>query len=224
MVVTVSVIAASLLLAIVFFLVPWIRDGKNAGGSTGSSYPYGSGWLKQIGPAQATFMVSDADGNSIADYWVDDIAGLYLFIPKGTGSSVRKPIWLIDESIALADGRTAGLYRKSDGSAIVFSPKDGYWVMSLRGFETADGNVEPYHTHRASQFGFGAFPDRYGESGRLVYISNQEGVLYSKDPGSDDAIWKVKPEAGAGSTRGKLRDAYSVFPHKPEKVGWRKPE
>jgi hypothetical protein len=128
-------------------------------------------WMRHI---QDTYRASDSDGDGRSEYWVDDIAGL-CFRPAA-GSPL--PLRFIEISMAMADGSPAAPLPNGVSS----SPGAGYWFFALSNYEAEDGTLVPYSTAKASHWGAIAVPNGYGSSGRHVYILNQDGVMYRKDP------------------------------------------
>jgi len=67
-------------------------------------------------------------------------------------------------------------------------PFHGYYfkILTAQG-EHADGGVFDYVVHGKMILGFGlvAYPAKYGASGVMTFIVNQEGVIYEKDLGED---------------------------------------
>lgn len=176
-----------------------------------------SGSLRQFGSIQVTYKSADSDQNLIADYWTADVKGLY-FIAAGTPTP--SPIRLIEISVAAADARMnpdAG-YSASNPAATVLpsSPKSGYWYTHLTNYEEPKGTTNnAYGARNTDRFGYLAFPNAYGSSGRLVFIVNEGGTMFKKDPGSSSAVVTTLPASGVDDTDGTITAAYDVFPMDP---------
>lgn len=117
--------------------------------------------LKSIRTAQEDFRVHDRDGNTRADYWRSDVAGLYAVVPPGGG----EPIGLIERSIAGADAAPV-----TNMTALVRSPKAAYWYRALR---LADEDpAKPDH----ERYAVCAYPNAPG-SGAFVFILDHSGRI-----------------------------------------------
>ena len=120
------------------------------------------------------FKEQDKDGNGINDFWTGDVAGLFRY-------------GLIDRSIALAD--VAPLNPLGPKPV----PYCGYYFVALEGddeflkgdysYKTETGGRYPMgKVHHLTRFGFCAFPEDPGVTGRRVYIVNQNfTVFFSND-------------------------------------------
>jgi len=174
----------------------------------GSNERTASGSLKQMGSIQVTFKSSDSDGNDINDFYTEDVAGLYQLTDGKSG----KPLRMIEHSVALADGRTARIYRGHISGAHA-----GYWFVALRDYADCEdelGQYLPYGPRRPDRFGFGAFPDRYGASGSLIFVMNEGGTMFKHDP-KGDSYFAVAPLWGAMMPAGTLQDSWNKFPPIP---------
>jgi prepilin-type N-terminal cleavage/methylation domain-containing protein len=166
-----------------------------------------SGSLRQMSSVEITFKTSDFDQNGINDYWVGDVAGLHF--TTVTGSS---RIALIELSVALADGDS-----NSGWTGFRASPKSGYWYCAQTGYSSGGAAVNFSGNLDVDRFAFLAYPNSYGSSGRLLFIVNEGGTMYKKDPGSEAAFASdtASGEAGAADTSTTLVNGYGVFPSDP---------
>jgi prepilin-type N-terminal cleavage/methylation domain-containing protein len=175
-----------------------------------------SGSLKQFGSIEVTFKSSDSDQNAINDYWTADVKGLY-FIAIGTPNPA--PIRMVEISVAAADANPdAGTdYTNPLASVLSNSPKAGYWYIVLTGWEEPKGTTtNVYGRRNVDRFGHCAFPNAYGSSGRLVFIMNEGGTMFKKDPGNTAAYESTAPAAPpTNDPGGLLTTAYRVFPLDP---------
>lgn len=188
-----------------------------------------SGSLKQINSIEVTFKTSDSEGNTINDFWVLDVAGLYRIASGGVATN--EGIKLIELAVAQADAapKTAptGVTYSTATPVSTFSPKAGYWFAAMVDYEMAGGgttNYDPggtYAGRNSDRFGFAAAPNSHGSSGRLVFIVNEGGTMYKKDPGSQTACWSTSPTAGS-SPGGVLAGGVDTFPLDPAAGGWGK--
>jgi hypothetical protein len=80
--------------------------------------------------------------------------------------------------------------------------RSGYLFVALESCEVEVGKWKPYHDGSGrsdARYGFCAYPERYGVSGRLTFIISESGTVYRKDTGG-------KPPAG--------------YPMDPVAAGW----
>jgi prepilin-type N-terminal cleavage/methylation domain-containing protein len=170
-----------------------------------------SGSLRQMSATQVRFKSSDADSNFINDYYTADVAGLYYLTPTGGGQ-----IRFIELAVALADGNTV----PTDWTfaAHQSSPKAGYWFQTLPGYEDPPGAMVAYGTRHPDRFGYIAYPNAYGSSGRLCFILNEGGTIYKKDPGAQATYVSTTPLSAVADTAGVLTSGppnYQAFPMDP---------
>ncbi|MHC4607860.1 MAG: RNA polymerase sigma factor, partial [Planctomycetota bacterium] len=108
--------------------------------------------------------------DSAGRYWTGDVAGLYHFSKReGTRPA-------IEEALAGADALPL-----SWGNPLPRVPLSGYWFQAIR----IEGAVDGRHPRR---YGFVAFPDQYGVSGRFTFLmlgheGDWQGSRYKKDLG-----------------------------------------
>jgi prepilin-type N-terminal cleavage/methylation domain-containing protein len=194
-----------------------------------------SGSLKQVSAVQVNLKSSDLDQDGVNNFWTADVAGLYYLQPE-TGTIYDVPVktsggapyqWtglvpafgpssikLIELSVALADADTVGPY---DGGSIshAASPKAGYWFQTLWNYEATPNSTTPYGTRDVDRFGFIAWPDSYGSSGRLAFILSEGMTLYKRDPGPN-YVTADRPTPGqTADTNAQLHYLYDTFPLDP---------
>lgn len=104
--------------------------------------------------------------------------GLYWPVMEGEEESPFGPLI----ALATQEGYTAGLDEENP------EPFHGYYfkVLKAQG-EHADGGAFDYVVNGKMILGFGlvAYPAKFGVSGIMTFIVNQEGVIYQKDLGED---------------------------------------
>jgi hypothetical protein len=136
---------------------------------------YHSMSLKTLCSANADFRANDRDWNHANDFWVGDVAGLYV-LESGYGADKGQPIKLIELSVAAADVAPMTAISKYAGP----SPKAGYHFAVIP--YQADG--KPYdlgNNRNPSAFAFCAFPVEYDERWRrYTFIVNEENTIYRK--------------------------------------------
>jgi hypothetical protein len=133
--------------------------------------------LKSIATAEADFRTNDRDGNHVYDFWTGDVSGLYS-LPASS-----RPIALIDREIALADA--AALQPLSPRPASFH----GYYFLALEMNRESDPPTSYKEAtdssmgkvHHPSQFGFCAFPEEYGRTGRTTFIINEGNTIFRFD-------------------------------------------
>jgi hypothetical protein len=122
--------------------------------------------------------------------------------------------------MALADSDTLGQYHGVAGITHAASPKAGYWFENLISYEIDPVTTPPrYNAQNPDRFGFGAFPHRYGSSGKLVFLLNEAGAMIKKDPGGAAAYLDSTPNIPSPGqttdTRMNLHSDYDTFPCNP---------
>ena len=137
--------------------------------------------LRTIAVAQAYYRDNDRDGNGKADFWVDDVAGLY--VAKISGGKRAK---LIELSIAAADTRPVTPIDEFANRA----PKAGYWYRAIR----HEGDAKP----NPLRFAVVSYPDGYPETGTMTYIIDETNTGWQKDLGHGNGL-EVFPKDPAGS-------------------------
>ncbi|GEM_PF-1583741 len=160
--------------------------------------------LKTIVETEVVWRLTDSDQNGVQDYWTLDVAGFY-YLKDAAGEGLQ----FIAAPLARADSKGLHAYTNEEAK-----PRDGYWVKPI----TRDAKGEPYNqdvggdglkqTNRA-EYGFCAYPARYGESGRITFIVNEEGMVYGKDLGPD-AREGVEQWPGADPTTDGWREGDEV--------------
>jgi len=152
--------------------------------------------LRSLDSNQVTFRASDSDQNSMNDYWVRDLSGLYRLTAGGS------PIKLIDEAVAKADASPAP---KGEGIGEALTdkpvPHHGYFFAAVREYEDPRGKFNKYDGgsgRNLDRFGFCAYPARHKESGLVTFISGDFGTVYWKDTGGKPVDRMPKDPAGEG--------------------------
>ena len=103
-----------------------------------------------------------------------------LYWPTGAGEE-QSPLGPL-----IAKARTAGYFGKEDESR----PYYGYYYKTLeRQGPNAPGGAKNYVVdgHMTGGFAIVAFPARYGDSGVMTFVVNQNGIVYQKDLGPETA-------------------------------------
>ena len=147
--------------------------------------------LKQLATHEAVWRTQDTDRNGVADFWTRDVAAFH-----GLHDRKGQPIAFICLSFARADAAPGACYAALGG---VSTPKPGpglgYYLQAM----VLDQDGRPYLqpglpppaapnapagvcTH-ATRFGFTAFPAAYGPDAKLIYVVNEDGVVWQKDQG-----------------------------------------
>jgi len=98
--------------------------------------------------------------------------------------------------------------------------KAGYWVMAMDEDQSAEPDA-PYRmttdavmgeVHNGIRFGFIAYPEAYGVSGRNLFITNESGVIYRWDAGGD----VIAP----GAPPLPIAPVWLNYPNNPTGNGW----
>jgi prepilin-type N-terminal cleavage/methylation domain-containing protein len=164
--------------------------------------------LKTIAAAEVSVKTGDLDQDGRNNYWTADVAGLYYLSPRGAFYSavVKTPaggfwwtvsvprkgaqgIQLIEYSLALADSDTVNAYNGTGLPVIshAASPKAGYWYQNLYSFQPSSPfTYTPFNTRHDDRFGFIAWPDNYGVSGRLIFNISEGMAVFKIDPGREN--------------------------------------
>ena len=181
-----------------------------------------SGTLKSVATAQVDYRSNDRNGDTINNFWVADLAGLYSLAPDAA-----TPLKLIEEPVARADADAVGAYVQSaageNTNLVAFTPavtaKAGYWYETLDTYVDSQGNAGQNYDdgsqHNNSKFGIVAYPDDYGSSGNNVFIISEANTVYKADGTNTNAIG-VAMASGAGQNGLTLFD----FPNEPLTAGW----
>jgi len=171
------------------------------------------GALRSISSAQASWRQTDADRNTISDYWTADVSGLYRIerLPAGSGRGLAA----IDEAFAAADDAKEGGGAALAGAVVPgagvtaasllalprTSGRSGYLFQAMAPYETdPDGNGQAWTN--LGQYGFQARPEIYDSSGLNTFIVNEAGVIFGQDFGNNlagnAAAWPGPNPAAAG--------------------------
>src|SRR5437867_1427780 len=135
--------------------------------------------------AQREFVAFDRDGDAILEYASKFVStpgkhdGLYWETQLDEPPSPLGPLLVV----ATSEG-----YGSSDSQPL--APYHGYFyrILTTQG-QDAQGGAYDYLIDGKMIGGFGviAYPARYGASGIMSFIVNQDGVVYQKDLGKDTA-------------------------------------
>jgi hypothetical protein len=166
--------------ALLVTLWPRARMSANRGNSGAA--------LKQLVTHESIWRSQDTDGNGAADYWTRDVAAFHC-IHDTRGKAVQ----YIDLAFARSDKAPALAYPELGG---VVSSKQGYYHQAMR----IDSNGRPYvdpslappragnapsgPCTNARGFGFVSFPGVYNADGVLMFMVNEDGVVWQKDAGA----------------------------------------
>ena len=158
--------------------------------------------------AQNEYAAKDFDGDGVhafASRLKSDPGkknGLYWPVKEGETMSPMGP--LVAEAVQRG-------YASKDGKK---SPYHGYYYKILLGQgDHAYGGAYDYQTHGKMIFGHAllAYPAKYGVSGIMTFMVNQQGVLYEKDLGPGTAvaaaIIKFDPDRWAETDMGVLPES-----------------
>lgn len=121
--------------------------------------------LRQLVSVQASWREMDPDANGVNDYAVASVWEMY-----GQKDANGVEVQYIDPSLAQADFGKLGM------EAV---PVNGYYFAMIETDETGAA----YKDQAGSKFAVCAWPAQYGSTGRLTYIVNENGIIYSKDLG-----------------------------------------
>ncbi len=173
---------AALLTAVLTF--GWVAQAAS-GSSRASPMRNASASLKTLASAEIDFRMNDRDNNGVLDFWVGDVAGLYLLAPQGGTELVK----LIEISVAAADAAPSPASVQAHGNFFEFSPKAGYLYRAL----TQDADGLPYDEGKGrsqTRFAFVAYPKTYGKEYRRTLLINEENTIWWKDTaGKPVASW-----------------------------------
>jgi hypothetical protein len=152
----------------------WLQERKRERRAVNEGSAFTS--LKMIASAEADFRANDRDGNGLNDFWTGDVAGLHSMKPSGTGSEIR----LVERKVAEADARPL------IPLVPMPIPMDGYYFVALE----MDNSVNPPEAygqetdknsgkvHHLKKFAFLAYPAEPGESGKYMFIINENNTVY----------------------------------------------
>jgi type II secretory pathway pseudopilin PulG len=146
--------------------------------------------LGRLVSVQVKFKTTDCDGDGIANYWVGDLAGLDRIAEGNTATNPGIKLLEADMASADAAARSGRKYGTTNFSAVTtiaeMAPRKGYWFRVLDHYETAAGTVkyDDGSGKHADQFGAITVPHSYGNSGRPLFILNEEGTMFKKDAGA----------------------------------------
>ncbi len=149
--------------------------------------------LKLLTNTEAIWFQQDPDGNGIKDYWTYDVSCLHrMYRADNTTKTSFIPLDIAraDDSMAEA-GDFGATPLIEDWIDVASGPKSGYYFQAME----LDENGEPYNQEEVGEtrikatnktrFGFVAYPAEYGKTGRLTFIVNEQGTVYSIDVNPD---------------------------------------
>ncbi|MCX5718638.1 MAG: DUF2950 family protein, partial [Nitrospirae bacterium] len=126
--------------------------------------------------------------------------GLYWEAKEGEEMSPLGPL--------VAQAAKEGYAKKPEG--ITFAPYHGYYYKILKGQgKNATGGAYDYVVKGKMILGFAlvAYPAKYGNSGIMTFIVNQEGIIYEKNLGKDtESIAKAMKIFDPDSTWKKVKE------------------
>ncbi len=148
--------------------------------------------LRNILSTESAWRQNDMDGNALPDYWTADVWGFY-----ACADSDGRPLKLIPLDMARSDRDPAGSVAGYTAPRPFFAQKppsnpvacNGYLLEAMvkadDGVMYAQDNfvTDGKALENVCRFGFAAFPEAYGGTGRNRYIVNEEGVIYDSDNG-----------------------------------------
>jgi hypothetical protein len=142
--------------------------------------------FREYGDAQREYASKDRDGDGVLEFaqkfgsTKGKKDGLYWEVKEGEEESPFGPL----VASAAKEGFT-GLTKKKGGAPV---PYHGYYyrILTKQGKHVTGGNFD-YMANGNMILGFAAiaYPARYGNSGIMSFIVNQEGVVYQKDLGKN---------------------------------------
>jgi hypothetical protein len=137
--------------------------------------------LTTLASAEADFRGNDRDGNGVDDFWTGDVAGLY-YLPAGQGATFPE-LRLIMRKLADADAMPL--------QARVPEPVPyyGYYFVAMKwdasdtppSAYTLDTDKKSGKVHHREKFGFCAYPEQYGVTGRETFIINEGNTIFMGD-------------------------------------------
>ncbi len=147
--------------------------------------------------AQREFAAKDHTGTGHLEYARNILSS------KGNHDGLYWPSGAGEEQSALgplmAKARAAGYFAKDSEAAPFYGY---YYKILIRQGPNAPGGAKNYvvDSHMTGGFAMLAFPARYGDSGIMTFIVNQDGIVYQKDLGPDtasvaDKITEFDPDA-----------------------------
>jgi hypothetical protein len=123
--------------------------------------------IKSLTSAEADYRANDRDGNGVNDFWTGDVAGLYRLglIERGVAEADLRPIHpLVPQPI----------------------PFHGYYFLAMKRDESEsppedlqiDTDKNSGKVHHLTKFGFCAFPEKFGVTGKWSFIVNQNNTVF----------------------------------------------
>lgn len=160
--------------------------------------------LRDIHVVQVAFKEKDLDRNDVKDYWTADVAGLYCVRHKTAESSAGG----LAIDIASADASPyKGAYASNDyqydkGMLKPHAAKAGYvYRMMEKAVDGALYATDPDRSgkkvHHTSAWAACAVPEKYGSTGKLTYIINQNAEMFRKDTAGKPVVqWPTEKVLG----------------------------
>ncbi len=135
--------------------------------------------------AQREYASKDRDGDQVLEYAqkLNSSPGKYdgLYWPPGPGADISP----LGPLVAHAQGEGYALASRSEDVAP--APFHGYYfkILTRQGRHAPGGKYDyVINGNMIGGFALVAWPARYGDSGIMTFIVNQQGVVYQKDLGS----------------------------------------
>ncbi len=176
--------------------------------------------LRSLSTSEYDFRTNDRDNNLLQDFWTGDVSGMYR-LTDPAGNLIK----LIELPVAQQDGNpmpAGSANGLMSGLLPPLSTKAGYWIMAL----DQDQQPEPDQdyrqvtdvpmgpVHNSVRYGFISYAEAYGTSGRAMFITNESGVVYRRDPGNEVIVPGVQPVP--------ILPAFRIYPAVPGAAGWGK--
>jgi len=168
------------------------------------------GFLKKLVSSEAIWLQQGPRINNMKVYWTYDISCFHRMYRPGTKDKVA----LLPLDVARADAQPAALSGDAFGpelsyedwtasgpnGAITPQPYHGYWFRAMQIFRVEPIDPDPPYDRaynqnpvgdgkvkatNSNQFGFVAYPDKYGVDGIYTFVVNEAGTIYKLDCGSD---------------------------------------
>ncbi len=143
--------------------------------------------LRQVVSVQASWREMDPDANGVNDYAVASVWEMY-----GHKDANGVEVQYIEPSLAQADFGKLGV------EAV---PVSGYYFAMI----DMDDTGAAYKDQAGSKFAVCAWPAAYGATGKMTYIVNEEGRIFSKDLGG---LGKVEQWPGVDPTTDGWTESY----------------
>lgn len=127
--------------------------------------------LASVRTLEELWRKGDADGNGAEDWWAADWSGFHRRLAKN-----GKPVLMMSGAVAAADA--APLPESATmAAALPRAPHNGYWFRAIP--------VE-------RGYAFAAFPSEPGVSGRRVFLTREDGVVWGKGSNEVPLSWPAE--------------------------------